>query len=185
MRSRRSSRPSWSSNALTLAAAGSLSRTPVVPAVLLSRVVLSCTDMLCPPGSGYPLRTFPQRTNTAVAEPVPLYGDGVGFRVVRARSTDGARRLRAREAPPARPPRPRRDDHRCLGRAERTADQGILQGSPDAEAEPGPGAAHRSPAAASDHPQGGLQAHALPAGAPAHRCAPGCGARRRLLPAGP
>src|SRR3954451_18121223 len=134
MRSRRSSRPSWSSNALTLAAAGSLSRTPVVPAVLLSRVVLSCTDMLCPPGSGYPLRTFPPRTNTAVAEPVPLYGDGVGFRVVRARSTDGARRLRAREAPPARPPRPRRDDHRCLGRAERAADQGIREGSPDAEA---------------------------------------------------
>jgi hypothetical protein len=44
-------------------------------AVPPSRVVVSCTDMLCPPGSGYPLRTFLQRTNAAVAEPVPLYGD--------------------------------------------------------------------------------------------------------------
>src|SRR5215218_8369434 len=44
MRSRRSSRPSWSSSALTFAAAGSLSTTPVTPAPP-SRVVVSCTDM--------------------------------------------------------------------------------------------------------------------------------------------
>src|SRR4051812_17284847 len=43
MRSRRSSRPSWSSRVLTLAAAGSLSTTFVVE--------VSCTVMSCPPTS--------------------------------------------------------------------------------------------------------------------------------------
>jgi hypothetical protein len=46
--------------------------------------------MLCPPGSGYPLRTFLQRTNAAVAEPVPLYGDECAFRVLRTRSREAA-----------------------------------------------------------------------------------------------
>src|SRR3954470_18033242 len=45
MRSRRSSRPSWSSSALTLAAAGSLSTTPVAAAAPPPRVVVSCTVM--------------------------------------------------------------------------------------------------------------------------------------------
>src|SRR3712207_2693196 len=59
MRSRRSSRPSWSSSALTLAAAGSLSTTPVTPGAPPSRVVVSCTDMLCPPRSEVPAAALP------------------------------------------------------------------------------------------------------------------------------
>src|SRR3954462_2179610 len=71
MRSRRSSRPSWSSRALTFEAAGSLSTTPVVAAPP-SMVVVSCTDMLCPPGfEGCPLRHVLQRTNTDEADVLP------------------------------------------------------------------------------------------------------------------
>src|SRR6478735_869690 len=99
MRSRRSSRPSWSSSALTLLAAGSLSRTPVVLGVLLSRVVLSCTDMLCPP------RSEGARCGTSAAEKhrrggnpscrAPLYGADGDFPVLLGHT----RRLLAREAP--------------------------------------------------------------------------------------
>src|SRR5829696_7532077 len=59
MRSRRSSRPSWSSSALTLAAAGSLRMTPVTASVV------SCTDMFCPPTS------LGARCGTSHSDPTP------------------------------------------------------------------------------------------------------------------
>src|SRR5688500_10937992 len=72
MRSRRSSRPSWSSSALTFAAAGSLSTTPVATGAPLSTVVVSCTDMFVVlPDPGCPLRHVLQRTNTARAVALP------------------------------------------------------------------------------------------------------------------
>src|SRR5688572_62340 len=80
MRSRRSSRPSWSSSALTFEAAGSLSTTPVAGAPL-SAVVVSCTDMfVVPPDPGCPLRHVLQRTNTAraVALPCCVHCTGLG-----------------------------------------------------------------------------------------------------------
>src|SRR3954468_23578941 len=71
MRSRRSSRPSWSSSALTFEAAGSLSTTPVVPAPP-SMVVVSCTDMcMSSQIRGCPLRHVLQRTNTGEADVLP------------------------------------------------------------------------------------------------------------------
>ena len=74
MRSRRSSRPSWSSSALTFEAAGSLSTTPVAPGAPPSTVVVSCTDMLCgPPRSeGARCGTSCSGANTAVAVALPL-----------------------------------------------------------------------------------------------------------------
>src|SRR3712207_7173616 len=64
MRSRRSSRPSWSSSALTLAAAGSLRTTPVA--------AVSCTVMLSSSHvRGCLLRHVLQQANTAGAEPLP------------------------------------------------------------------------------------------------------------------
>src|SRR3712207_1107666 len=59
MRSRRSSRPSWSSSALTLAAAGSLRMTPVAASVV------SCTVMFCPPTS------LGARCGTSRSDPTP------------------------------------------------------------------------------------------------------------------
>src|SRR3954453_20359789 len=51
IRSRRSSRPSWSRSVFTLRAAGSLSTTPVV--------CVSCTVMFCPPTSEGPAAAVP------------------------------------------------------------------------------------------------------------------------------
>src|SRR3954453_12031414 len=151
MRSRRSSRPSWSSSALTLAAAGSLSTTPVAAAAPPPRVVVSCTVMFVSSTSepGCPL----ERTNTAEPVSLPsgvssdclslLYGARSEFPGLLPHT----RRLLAREAPPARPPRPRRDDRRdqpgCLRRAHRSAGPGLRQGPADAEAQRGPGPAPR------------------------------------------
>src|SRR3954467_11398667 len=172
MRSRRPSRPSWSSSALTLAAAGSLSTTPVAAAAPPPRVVVSCTVMFVSSTSepGCPL----ERTNTAepVSLPSGVSSDSLSL-LYGARSEfpgllPHTRRLLAREAPPARPPRPRRDDRRdqpgCLRRAHRSADPGLRQGPADAEAQRGPGPSPWPTAASSDQPEGGLPAHARAAG---------------------
>src|SRR3954468_8726808 len=192
MRSRRSSRPSWSSSALTLAAAGSLSTTPVAAAAPPPRVVVSCTVMFVSSTSepGCPL----ERTNTAGSVPLPsgassdclslLYGARSEFPGLLPHT----RRLLAREAPPARPPRPRRDDRRdqpgWLRRAHRSAGAGLRQGPADAEAQRGPGPAPRPTAASSDQPEGGLPAHARAAGLRASAVAAGPGPRRRAASRG-
>src|SRR3954452_6608274 len=67
MRSRRSSRPSWSSSAFTFAAAVSLRLTLVA-----SGACVSCTVMLCPPRSEVPERSFRERVNAAAAELLPM-----------------------------------------------------------------------------------------------------------------
>src|SRR3954467_11307468 len=190
MRSRRSSRPSWSSSALTLAAAGSLSTTPVAAAAPPPRVVVSCTVMFVSSTSepGCPL----ERTNTAEPVSLPsgvssdclslLYGARSEFPGLLPHT----RRLLAREAPPARPPRPRRDDRRdqpgWLRRAHRSAGAGLRQGPADAEAQRGPGPAPRPTAASSDQPEGGLPAHARAAGLRAGAVAAGRGPPRRGRP---
>src|SRR3954467_840065 len=193
MRSRRSSRPSWSSSALTLAAAGSLSTTPVAAAAPPPRVVVSCTVMFVSSTSepGCPL----ERTNTAGPVSLPsgassdclslLYGARSEFPGLLPHT----RRLLAREAPPARPPRPRRDDRRdqpgCLRRAHRSADPGLRQGPADAEAQRGPGPSPWPTAASSDQPEGGLPAHARAAGLRAGAVTAGRGTRGKRPPPPP
>src|SRR3954466_14792891 len=67
MRSRRSSRPSWSSSAFTLAAAVSLRLTLVA-----SGACVSCTVMFVSSQIGVPQRSFRERVNAAAAELLPM-----------------------------------------------------------------------------------------------------------------
>src|SRR3954469_4722470 len=77
MRSRRSSRPSWSRSVFTLRAAGSLSTTPVA--------CVSCTVMFCPPTSEGPAAVVPaagqHRRGGASSHCTAPRGTGRGTRV--------------------------------------------------------------------------------------------------------
>src|SRR3954469_9629873 len=177
MRSRRSSRPSWSSSAFTLAAAASLRLTLVA-----SGACVSCTVLLCPPRSEVPQRSFSESGQHR-------RGGASSHGTARARIRRGpgrsARRLVGREAPLAGPPVDRRDDARPLGRPDRPAGQELRQGTADAQAKRGPGPPPGSAPAAADHPQGGLPADAGVAGGQPGHLPRGRRPRRRELPARP
>src|SRR4051795_13019759 len=174
MRSRRSSRPSWSRSVFTFRAAGSLSTTPVA--------CVSCTVMFCPPTSEGPAAAVPaagqhRRGGASSHCTAP--------RAMRRGTCATPRRLPGREAEPARSPQPHRG--RPRGADRRGAGQGLRQGPPDAQAQRGPGPPSRPSPAAADHPQGGLPADAgEPGRGPDHRPL-GRGRRQRGLPppAGP